>query len=201
MLRTRLYLVGVVAVISLAGCGGDSTIALSKPYALSAPTQLGAAPMFAVSPAGVEATAWVSAPGGGTDGRLYVSTGGDSARDGDADGSPPSRLVELRDSLGPVEAHGESPPKIAYAPDGTLYAIYVVPKLVPGKRFPLAALRLVRSADGGVNWSAPVTVTDDSVFGSHNFHALHTAKDGSVYIAWLDGRQGKSAAYMTRSRN
>ena len=201
MQRMTLCLAGVVAAASLEGCGGDSTIALSTPYALSAPTQSGAAPMFAVSPAGVEATAWVSAPGGGTDGRLYVSTGVDSARNGDADGSAPSRLVELSDTLGPVEAHGESPPKIAYAPDGTLYAIYVVPKVVPGKRFPLAALRLVRSADGGGTWSAPVTVTDDSVFGSHNFHALHAAKDGSVYIAWLDGRLGKSAAYVTRSRD
>ena len=65
--------------------------------------------MFALSPTGKRAVAWVSAPGGGTDGRLYVSTGG-----------APS---ELRDSLGPIEPHGEAPPKMAYGPDGTLYAL------------------------------------------------------------------------------
>jgi hypothetical protein len=42
-------------------------------------------------------------------------------------------------------------------------------------------------------------VTDDSVFGSHNFHALHAAQDGSLYAAWLDARQGKSATYFARS--
>ncbi|HJU65172.1 MAG TPA: sialidase family protein, partial [Gemmatimonadaceae bacterium] len=48
-------------------------------------------------------------------------------------------------------------------------------------------------------WSAAGTVTDDSTFGSHNFHALHVARDGIVYVAWLDGRHGKSAAYISRS--
>lgn len=78
-------------------------------------------------------------------------------------------------------------------------ALYVVAKVVPGKRFPLAALRFVRSADRGTTWQPPVTVTDDTVFGSHNFHALHAARDGSLYAAWLDGREGQSAAYVTRS--
>ena len=142
--------------------------------------------MFAVSREGREAAAWVSAPGGGTDGRLYVSI----------DGAPPT---ELRDSLGGIEPHGESPPKIAYGPDGALNAIYVVPKLVPGRRFPAAALRFTRSDDGGRTWRPPVTVTDDSVFGSHNFHALHAAQDGSVFVSWLDGREGKSNTFVARS--
>lgn len=166
-------------------CARGGSPEFSEAEALSAPTTVGTAPNFAVSPSGSRAAAWVSAPGGGTDGRLYISVGGAPA--------------ELRDTLGPIEAHGESPPKIAYSDDGSLNALYVVAKVVPGRRFPLAALRFVRSSDGGRTWSAPVTVTDDSDFGSHNFHALHTARDGSVYVAWLDGRQGKSAAYMTRS--
>ena len=91
---------------------------LSEPETVSAATTVGAAPMFAVSPAGKRAVAWVSAPGGGTDGRLYVATGG-----------APS---ELRDSLGPIEPHGEAPPKIAYAPDGALYALYAVAKSCRG---------------------------------------------------------------------
>jgi hypothetical protein len=52
----------------------------------------------------------------------------------------------LQDSLGPIEPHGESPPKLAYASDGSLYMLYVVVKLVPGRRFPAAALRFARSA-------------------------------------------------------
>jgi len=84
-------------------------------------------------------------------------------------------------------AHGESPPKVACGPDGALNAIYVVPKIVVGKRYGVGALRFIRSADGGKTWSSPVTVTDDPAFGrQHNFHALHAAADGrpSGLCAW-----------------
>jgi hypothetical protein len=174
-----------LAGIASAACSAPD-VEFGEPRAVSAATNVGVAPMFAVSPSGEEATAWISAPGGGTDGRLYVSVGD----------APPA---ELRDSLGPIEAHAEAPPKIAYAPDGSLHAVYVVAKVEPGRRFPLAALRHTRSADGGRTWSAPKTVTDDGDFGSHNFHALHVANDGRAYVAWLDGRAGKSGAYITWS--
>jgi hypothetical protein len=46
----------------------------------------------------------------------------------------------------------------------------------------------------------PVTVTDDSSeLGSHNFHSLYVAPDGTIYAAWLDGRSGSSATYFTYS--
>ena len=179
----------IVAAVVWMGCSiAQSTppVQFDEPRAVSASTDVGTAPMFAVSPSGAEAVAWVSAPGGGTDGRLYISVGG-------------AAPVELRDPLGPVEAHGESPPKIVYGPDHSLNAIYVVPRLVPGKRFPLAALRFVRSTDGGRSWTRPVSVTDDAEFGSHNFHALHAGRDGALYASWLDGREGKSAVFLTRS--
>ena len=179
---TKLLLISA----ALAACGKGEQIALTPAQPLSVHTSVGTAPMFAVAESGAEAAAWVSAPDGGTDGRLYISTDG---------GAP----AELRDSLGPIEAHGEAPPKIAYSPDGSLNAIYVVGKVVPGRRFPLAALRFVRSNDHGKSWSAPVTVTDDSTFGSHNFHSLHAADNGAIYVAWLDGREGKSAAYVSSS--
>src|SRR4051812_22219321 len=168
------YSTAVACAGAVAGCGmtSGSPVRLGDATTLSAPTAVGTAPMFAVSPNGKQAMAWVSAPNGGSDGRLYVSV----------NGAPPT---ELRDSLGPVEIHGESPPKLAYAPNGQLIAAYVVGKEVPGERFPLSALRFVSSADDGKTWSAPATVTDGAVFGSHSFHALHAAADGSLYVAWL----------------
>lgn len=153
---------------------------------INAATEVGTAPILAASATGREAAAWVSAPGGGSDGRLYVRV----------DGAAPS---ELTDPLGPIEPHGEAPPKLVYGADGSLNALYVVAKLVPGRRFPASALRFVRSADDGATWSAPATVTDDSLFGSHNFHALYAAPDGALYVSWLDGRTGRSTAFMTRS--
>jgi hypothetical protein len=185
MLRNRLVAIGVV-VVSAQGCrDAGARTTLAEPETISTSTTVGAAPMFAVSPSGKRAVAWVSAPGGGTDGRLYVAAGG-----------APS---ELRDTLGPIEPHGEAPPKLAYAPDGSLYALYAVAKVVPGRRFPMSSLRLARSADDGATWSTPLTIASDSAFGTRNFHALHTGSDGSVYVAWLESNQGKSKTFLTRS--
>jgi hypothetical protein len=173
--------------VGITACGEQGpTVELGATHVVSGATGVGAAPMVAVSSEGREASAWISAPAGGTDGRLYVSV----------DGATPAELV---DSLGPIEAHAEAPPKLAYAPDGSLHALYVVSKVVPGRRFPLSALRHVRSTDGGAAWSAPETVTDDGDFGSHNFHALHVAADGRLFVSWLDGRAGKSGAYIASS--
>ena len=181
---------GLVAILSIALMVGrwsrHPTVRFSEPGRVSTLMEVGTAPMFAVSNAGTQAVAWVSAPDSGTDGRLYISVGH----------APP---VELTDSLGPVEAHGESPPKLVYSRDGSLNALYVVPKVVPGERFPRAALRFTRSADGDMTWTAPVSVTDDAVFGTHNFHAMHAAADGSLYVSWLDKRGDKTAPYLTRS--
>lgn len=164
-----------------------TSVTFDSARVVSGKTEVGAAPMFAVAPNGKRATAWVSAPAGGTDGRLYVAVGDDAP-------------VEVRDPLGPIEPHGEAPPKIAYAPDGSLYALWVVGKEVPGRRFPMSALRFARSSDGGHTWSAPASVTDTpQPFGSFNFHALQAARGDTVYAAWLDGRAGKSTTFVTRS--
>jgi len=180
-------IISIVAIVVAANACKDAgaTTTLSEIETVSASTTVGSAPMFALSPTGKRAVAWVSAPGGGTDGRLYVSTGG-----------APS---ELRDSLGPIEPHGEAPPKISYGPDGTLYALYAVGKVVPGRRFPMSSLRLAKSADDGKTWTTPVTIASDSAFGTRNFHALHTGGDGALYVAWLESTQGKSKTFLTRS--
>jgi hypothetical protein len=183
--QLQRVLLASVVTLAAAACGRASA-EFGPPRALSNTTTVGAAPMFAVSPKGDEAAAWISAPGGGTDGSLYVSVNG-------------AAPAIIRDTLGPIEPHGESPPKLAYAPDGSLSALYVVGKVIPGRRFPAAAMRFVRSPDGGRTWSPPATVTDDSVFGAHNFHALHASADGTLFVSWLDGREGKSAVFLTRS--
>lgn len=160
-------------------CAGESPRAAIRwtPSATVAPTG-GAAPVLAVAPSGRITLAWVSAPNGGTDGRLFLrpNVGPDSAQ---------SPVSELRDPLGSLSIYGEVPPKIAYAPDGTLYAAYLVTKVVPGMRWPQNALRFARSRDGGAHWEAPSTVTRDAVFGSYDDHALLVGADGAIYLSWL----------------
>lgn len=185
MRATRLLVLPTLALTASACRDAGARTALSESETVSAATTVGAAPMFALSPSGKRAVAWVSAPGGGTDGRLYVTTGG-----------APS---ELRDSLGPIEPHGEAPPKLSYGPDGALYALYAVGKVVPGRRFPMSSLRLATSRDDGHTWAAPVTIASDSAFGTRNFHALHVGGDGALYVAWLESSQGKSKTFIARS--
>ena len=137
--------------------------------------------------------AWVSAAGGGSDGSLHVSVtpaGGDAS---------PLAAVTVRDRLGPIEAHGEAPPQLAADSAGGISVLYTVGKEVPGERFPKSALRFIRSADSGRTWSEPRTINDGAEFGSHNFHALTAAPDGSLLATWLDARQGKSGVWMSRS--
>lgn len=180
---------GVVrlALLALVAACSAPPIEYAAPQVVSEATGVGAAPMYAVDRGGRAATAWVSAAEGGADGALFVRV----------DSGP---IATLRDPLGPIEAHGEAPPKLAWDRDGALHALYVVSRLVPGRRFPVSALRHAVSPDGGGNWNAASTVTDDTlVFGSHNFHALHAAADGSIIAAWLDGREGRSAAFLARS--
>ena len=50
-------------------------------------------------------------------------------------------------------------------------------------------VRLSRSLDRGITWSWPVTVHADRSAVEHGFVAMSPSPDGSVAIAWLDGRQ------------
>jgi hypothetical protein len=157
-------------------------------------TPNGATPMFLVASNGARILAWVSAPGGGSDGRLQLSV----TLPGAATPLPTAQIV---DPLGPIEAHGEAPPQLAADAEGTLYALYTVGKSVPGERFPRSALRLVRSEDGGRSWSAPVTINEGEAFGSHNFHALLAGPKGRLYAAWLGGKGGASMVWLRRSED
>jgi hypothetical protein len=184
MRRLLFILIGLAA-----GCSRAPSVSLGSTELLNAGTDVGAAPMIALSPGGARTVAWISAPGGGSDGRLYVSTN---------DGP----VSELRDSLGGIEPHGEAPPKVGYAPNGdsTLYALYAVGKVIPGRRFPFTTLRFASSSDRGKSWNAPRTVASDSIPGSRNFHAMHVAQDGTIYVAWLESSdESKSGTYLTRS--
>jgi hypothetical protein len=184
-----------LAAVLAAACGGlgaESRPAFSPARMISQETENGATPMFLSTPDGGRVVAWVSAAGGGSDGSLHVSV-----TPAGAAGALPT--VTVRDPAGPIEAHGEAPPQLAADRDGGISILYTVGKEVPGERFPKSALRFIRSTDEGRSWSDPRTVNDGTEFGSHNFHALTAAPDGSLLATWLDARQGKSGVWMSRS--
>lgn len=150
----------------------------------------GSAPSLALHSTGRRAVAWAVPAQEGVEGQGHLAVRVDS-----------QPVVVMADSLGPVQSNAEGAPQISFGNDSTLHIVYVVTKEL-GKRFPASALRTVSSFDGGVTWSLPVTVTDDTtVFGSHNFHSLHVGSDGTVFVSWLDGRDGMASTYMASSRD
>jgi hypothetical protein len=193
----RDFLFRVAAAGLLAACGERPSGALpdfTPVRVVSHETENGATPMFLSTPRGDQVVAWVSAPGGGPDGSLNISVTPVGTTE-------PLPRVTVRDPLGAIEAHGEAPPQLAADSSGTISVLYAVGKEVPGKRFPVSALRFIRSTDRGRTWSRPVTVNDGTEFGSHNFHALTAAPDGTLLATWLDGREGHSGVWVSRSRD
>jgi hypothetical protein len=187
----------ILGVLLLAACGGEKQqdLVFSPTAVVSQETANGATPMFLVTATGDRVLAWVAAEGGGENGRLFVSVTPHGA-------TAALPTVMLTDPLGPIEPHGEAPPRLAADDKGGLYALYGVGKVVPGRRFPANALRLVRSTDQGRTWTAPVTVNGSGElgdFGSHGFHALTVAPDGSVIATWLENTKGISKVYFARS--
>ncbi len=194
----RPILLAPAAAALVAGCGagsGGDKLDFTPALVVSHETENGATPMFLATPRGDRVVAWVSAPNGSADGTLHLSV----TEVGTGRAGP---TVSVRDPLGPIEAHGEAPPQLAVDSSGGLAVLYLVGKEVPGERFPVSALRFIRSADLGRTWSDPVTVNDGGrfgAFGSHNFHALTASSDGSYLATWLDGREGSSGVWMSRS--
>lgn len=88
-----------------------------------------------------------------------------------------------------IAADGENRPKIAFAPDDTIYVSYTqhLPEPFAGH------VRLARSIDGGRTFSEPVTVNTDSAAIGHRFDALRIDGRGSVHLLWLDKRDQSAA--------
>jgi BNR repeat protein len=191
MIRTRAVLTAA-ALVACGGGGAEDAPRFNAARVVSQETENGATPMFLTTSGGDRVVAWVSAPGGGSDGSLHVSVTPSGATE-------PLPTATVRDPLGAIEAHGEAPPQLAADSSGAISVLYTVGKEVPGQRWPVSALRFVRSTDRGRSWSEPVTVNDGTEFGSHNFHALTVAPDGALLATWLEARQGKSGVWLSRS--
>lgn len=191
----RFFLLPIAGAVLLSACEARTAgeaLDFTPARVISHETENGATPMFLSTPGGARVVAWVSAPAGGPDGSLNLSVTPAGAAD-------PLPTVTVRDPLGGIEAHGEAPPQLAADSAGVISVLYAVGKEVPGKRFPVSALRYIRSTDQGRTWSKPVTVNDGTEFGSHNFHALTVAPHGTLLATWLDAREGHSGVWMSRS--
>ncbi|MFW9831361.1 MAG: sialidase family protein [Candidatus Thorarchaeota archaeon] len=57
---------------------------------------------------------------------------------------------------------------------------------------------VIKSTDGGLTWSTPVQVNDDSI-GMQRMVEMYIADDDSIHVAWLDARLGGWNIYYSYS--
>jgi len=65
-------------------------------------------------------------------------------------------------------------------------------------------IKLARSLDFGRSFLSTVRVNDDMSNAAQSFHQMKVAKDGTIFIAWVDGRQegqeeSRESVYLARS--
>ena len=170
----------LVSLLFVTGCNRSSA---NTSRAAFEPKQISAADVDAAEPV------TVSAPDGG----FYVAWVNHNANsqsdvmlarfdnDGAASGSP----VRVNQQAGVATAWRGDPPSVAVT-DRAVYVLWTAQVESQGKSG--TDLYFSTSHDQGKTFAAPVKVNDDKMPGAHGMHSLAVAKDGRIYIAWLDER-------------
>lgn len=142
-------------------------------------------PALAIVPGtGELATAWVE--GDGHTWGLFFARSTDRGERW----SRPILVAGGPESPGEVHPHGESSPRLVAGPRGRFALVWPNSIEVEGRKWPAAMLRFARSVDGGLSWSLPVTLNDDTAGAlvSHQFHGATLVGDSALAVAWLDER-------------
>ncbi len=181
-MRTPLRPVVLIALALLAGCGeetavpkalvtGDLTI-----EAWPLPAMPGSAqPDLALAPDGRILLSWINS-GGGRRPALQIA---EFYADGHWEGP---RTVAVGNSM---FTNWADTPHIVATADHALWTHW----LQKSADAPYAYdVMLVRSLDHGMNWSTPRVIHDDGTKTEHGFVSMWAQGQGSLGVAWLDGR-------------
>jgi hypothetical protein len=104
------------------------------------------------------------------------------------DGEWGERLrLEIGDDT--VATNGDNRPKIAFGPASEVAISYTHPLAKPYT----GEIRMLRSADGGQNFSLPFTVHQDRQIITHRFDAIQFDARGDLYTFWIDKRDAEQA--------
>ena len=136
---------------------------------------------FARRAHGLMMVSTVPQPGGGADLIFQASSDlGDSF----------AEQMRVNDVAGEVADHGENSPQLLTSPDDSmLYAVWGAkdPKNPAGSVIRFSAAGSMRTV-----WSPAKILNDDGLPVSHSFQSAAVGPDGTIYAAWLDGRDGRS---------
>ena len=95
------------------------------------------------------------------------------------------RRLEIGDDI--VSTNGDNRPKIAFGPSSEVVISYTRPLAKPYT----GEIRMLRSLDGGQNFSLPFTVHQDRQIITHRFDAIQFDARGDLYTFWIDKRDAE----------
>jgi hypothetical protein len=113
--------------------------------------------------------------------RLTIQTSND-------DGKSWNKLRILDTGTDQIAAAGEARPKLAFGPAGLVIIAYTKPLAKPYT----GEIRMLRSSDGGVNFSQPFTVHQDRQVITHRFESIAFDGKGNLHTVWIDKRDGEA---------
>ena len=94
--------------------------------------------------------------------------------------------VRVNRQAGVATAWRGDQPSLAVAGAGAVYVLWTARVEAAGEHG--TDLYMSVSNDGGQSFASEVKVNDDKVPSAHGMHSLAVAKDGKVYVGWLDER-------------
>jgi hypothetical protein len=106
---------------------------------------------------------------------------------GEMHGSP----VRVNRQEGVATAWRGDQPGLAVAKDGSVFVVWTARAHSGDKHG--TDLYMSVSNDHGQTFSSEVKINDDKIPGPHGMHSLAVAKDGRIYVSWLDERNVRVA--------
>ncbi|GAB4027855.1 sialidase family protein [Spirosoma gilvum] len=182
-LLTLLFLLGLIA-----GKPGKET-------ALSDPQFVGAVPRLTTDAAGNPLLSWVEKLSE-KEAAFYFAISTDG-------GQTFGEKIRVKAPAG-LSAHAEGMPKLAVKSDGTMLAIFEVPRPTAESRF-AGDLLYTLSTDGGKNWTDYRPVHQDATPGkSHSFADITRLPNGEIGAVWLDeklpGQEGRPVVFAQTTK-
>ena len=103
-----------------------------------------------------------------------------------------------------LSVHAEGMPKIAVKADGTLVAVFEVPRPTPESRF-AGDLLYTMSSDKGQTWAEPKPVHQDASLGkSHSYSDITRLPNGEIGVVFLDeklpGQEGRPVVFAKTTK-
>lgn len=174
-----------------------------RPVTVSDANFVGAVPRLTTDPAGNPLLSWVEKTGDQEASFYFARSTGDDVEPSSQGPSSPAQLFGEKIRVkapANLSTHAEGMPKIAVKTDGTLLAVFEVPRPTTASRF-AGELLYTLSTDGGKTWTEPKPVHRNTAPGtSHSYSDVARLPNGEIGVVWLDekgpGQEGRPVKFV-----